>query len=332
MESTRNRLITLLAKNKDTYISGQTLSEQLNISRSAIWKHMNELKKDGYIIEGIPKKGYRIITSPEKVSENTLQWGLETEWLGQSIVHKQSTSSTQTIAHQLAQEGCKHGTVVIADQQVQGKGRLNRKWESTDKKGIWMSLILRPEISPQLAPQLTLLTATVLADVLKNHLHITPQIKWPNDILINDKKVAGILTEMQAEQDQIKYIIIGIGMNVLHEELDLPDHLLNKATSLGLETDDSLDLRSIIQETLTVFEQTYKQYLNEGFKPIKKNWEHYGFKIGKLISVKTLTKQWNAIFSGIDEDGALLIRNSDGTNEKLYSAEINWFNDLESTQ
>jgi len=128
MESTRNQLINLLAKSQDKYISGQSLSEELKISRSAVWKHMNELKKDGYIIEGLPRKGYRIIDFPDKMSENTLKWGLDTKWMGQEIIHKNLTSSTQTIAHELARDNAKHGTVIIADEQIKGKGRMNRDW------------------------------------------------------------------------------------------------------------------------------------------------------------------------------------------------------------
>jgi len=325
MESTRNQLINLLAKNQDHYISGQSLSEELKISRSAVWKHMNELKKDGYIIEGLPRKGYRIIDFPNKMSENTLKWGLDTKWMGQEIIHKNSTTSTQTIAHELARDNAKHGTVIIADEQIKGKGRMNRDWLSAKNKGIWMSVILKPSIPPHLAPQLTLLTATVLADVIYKSTLMKPQIKWPNDILINGKKVAGILTEMQAEQDQIQYVVIGIGINTLHELHDLPKDLRNKMTSIKLSTDTVLDSNTFLQSLFTIFESTYSEYIDKGFSEIKLKWESYGFKVGKPISIKTLKRSWTAIFHGIATDGALLVKNSDGTIEKLYSAEINWF-------
>lgn len=325
MESTRNQLINLLAKNQDNYISGQSLSEELKISRSAVWKHMNELKKDGYIIEGLPRKGYRIIDFPDKMSENTLKWGLNTKWMGQEIIHKNSTTSTQTIAHELARDNAKHGTVIIADEQIKGKGRMNRDWLSAKNKGIWMSVILKPSIPPHLAPQLTLLTATVLADVIYKSTLMKPQIKWPNDILLNGKKVAGILTEMQAEQDQIQYVVIGIGINTLHELHDLPKDLRNKMTSIKLSTDTVLDSNTFLQSLFTIFESTYSEYIDKGFSEIKLKWESYGFKVGKPISIKTLKRSWTAIFHGIATDGALLVKNSDGTIEKLYSAEINWF-------
>lgn len=325
MSSTRNKLIELLSENPTNYISGQYLSEKLNISRSAIWKHMNELKKDGYVIEAKARKGYRIVSFPNKLSENTLVWGLNTKWLGKTIIHKESIPTTQRLAHELALDGAKHGTVVIADEQTEGKGRVDRKWHSEKGQGIWMSIILRPNILPYLAPQLTLLTATVLADVIDRLTEVRPQIKWPNDILINDKKMAGILTEMQAEQDQVLYVIIGIGININHTKDDFSDELLTKATSLRIETEKKWDMLPIIQEILETFENKYSNFLEQGFDPVKQDWENYGFRLKERLHIKSGNKEWEGIFLGIAEDGALLARKEDGTIEKVYSAEISWF-------
>ncbi|SES80115.1 BirA family transcriptional regulator, biotin operon repressor / biotin-[acetyl-CoA-carboxylase] ligase [Oceanobacillus limi] len=325
MESTRNKLIHLLEQYKETYISGQLLSEKLNISRSAVWKHMKELEKDGYEIEGVSKKGYRILNSPNRMSENTLQWGLKTDWLGKTIVHKEVTTSTQHIAHQLAQEGANHGTIVIADEQTNGKGRMNRQWHSSRGKGIWLSLILRPSILPYLAPQLTLLAATVLTEVIETTTTTNPKIKWPNDILIDRKKVAGILTELQAEQDQIQYVVIGMGINVNHELEDLPVEIQNKASSLQLQTKQSWDIKRLVQQLLFTFEKEYEAYIETGFMGVKRKWEAHSFKIGEQIRVSTLRDKWVAEFSGLADDGALIITNPDHTTQKLYSAEIDWF-------
>src|SRR5690625_3387552 len=167
MPSTRRRLIELLQAKKHEFVSGQVLANKLNISRNAIWKHMKEIVEDGYNIEARQRLGYRILDVPDKLSENTLKWGLQTKWLGHHIVHKTSLPSTQTLAHQLAQKGAKHGTIVIADEQTDGRGRMERPWDSNSQDGIWLSIILKPQIPPYLAPQLTLLTATVLADLIK---------------------------------------------------------------------------------------------------------------------------------------------------------------------
>lgn len=329
MQSTRNKLIGLLAQNKHKYISGQLLAEQLNISRSAVWKHMKDLEKDGYHIEAKSRLGYRIVEAPDKVSENTLKWGLKTKWLGQRIIHKQSIPSTQTLAHELAQQGTQHGTVVIADEQTEGKGRMNRPWQSVSEKGIWLSMILKPSIPPFLAPQLTLLTATVLADVITAHTNIRPQIKWPNDILMNGKKVAGILTEMQAEQDRILYVVIGIGLNVNQTYDDLHKNIQQTATSLYCETDKEWDIKQLIHEMLLTFEKSYATYIEHGFPNVKNKWESYGFKIGEEINIKTLKGKWQATFLGIAEDGALLTKMPSGETKKIYSAEIDWFQEEE---
>lgn len=327
MQSTRNKLIEILSESsqKNDYISGQLLSEKLGISRSAIWKHMNELKKDGYIIEGVSRKGYKIISYPNKLSENTIKWGLETNWLGHHIIHKESVLSTQKIAHIAALEGAEHGTIVIADEQTSGKGRADRSFHSKKDEGIWMSIILRPEILPYDAPQLTLLTATVLAQVLDDYKGITPQIKWPNDILINGKKVAGILTEMQAEQDKVLYIIIGIGLNVNQSLKSFPEELHSKVTSLSIETGTILNMTDLIQQIIKSFEEKFDSYLEQGFPNIKTTWEKYGFKINEILEITTSKETWQGKFLGIAEDGALLAERYQGKVEKVYSAEISWF-------
>lgn len=325
MQSTRNKLINLLAENKNQYISGQLLSEKLGISRSAIWKHMKELEKDGYIIEGKSKLGYKIIEFPDKISANTIQWGLDTEWLGNNIIHRESTESTQFVAHLVARDDAKHGTVIIADEQTKGKGRMNRVWHSQPNDGIWMSIILRPQLQPYLAAQLTLLTATVLAEVIEEVTKVKPQIKWPNDILINRKKIAGILTEMQAEQDTIQYVVIGMGINVNQILESLPEDIRHKASSLRIETGKTWSLKDFIQAILTKFEIAYANYMENGFPSVKSKWEAYGFKIGETIGIKTLQTEWESEFLGIAQDGALLTKDINGEKTKLYSAEIEWF-------
>src|SRR5690625_2693615 len=326
MQSNRKKLIQLLANHQYTYISSQQLARKLNISQSSIWRYMKGLEEDGYHIEFESHLGYRIVREPKQVSENTLIRGLNTKWLGQHIIHKQSVSSTQTLAHRLAHEGGKHGTVIVADEQTNGKGQMNRRWHSAKNKGIWLSMILKPSIPPKLAPQLTLLTATVLADVIIQHTQQKPQIKWPNDVLIQKKKVAGILTEMQAEQERVIYVIVGIGLNVNQTSNDLAEDIQLKATSLLRETGKKWNIKTFIHQLLYRFEKSYEKYVKHGFPYIKRKWENYGFKVGQFIRVKTLKEAWYAHFLGIAEDGALLVKNSSGETEKIYSAEIDWFN------
>lgn len=323
MSSTRGKLITALKNNPDDFISGEKLSQALDISRSAVWKHINELKKDGYTIDGVPRLGYRIIQTPNKISQNTIKWGLETNWLAHTIIHKETTRTTQLIAQQAAKDGKDHGTVVIANEQTAGKGRLGRTWYSSKDKGVWMSILLRPNIIPPQATLLTLLTATVLADVISNLTKESVTIKWPNDILIGHKKVAGILTEMQAEQDQIQHIVIGIGLNVNQLFDDIPSDINHLATSLQIATNRFYNINTIIQHVLHTFEKSYTTFMETGFTSIKQKWESYGYKLGRHIKVRTMQQKYDAVFSGIAEDGALLVSHN-GEIKKLYSAEIDW--------
>lgn len=325
MSSTRQKLIKLLSDAKGDYISGQYLSDVLHISRSAVWKHMNELKKDGYTIEGKAKKGYRIMESPDKLSENTISWGLNTKWLGKKVIHKRSIVSTQKLAHELAHEGTEHGTIVIADEQTAGKGRMGRSWHSGLNKTISLSMVLRPNLLPYLTPQLTLLSATVIAEVLAELTDLAIQIKWPNDILIHHKKMTGILTEMQAEQDKVQYVIIGIGININQTKEEFPEEVRERATSLFIETEKEWDLVTIIQHILETFEHKYERYLEEGFQPVKQTWENYGFRLNEYLEINSGQETWQGMFLGIAEDGALLAKRRNGQIERVYSAEISWF-------
>ena len=216
--------------NEGKYISGQKISEELGCTRTAVWKHISELKKEGYEIEGIQKRGYRLISIPDSIRPHAIRMNLKTKRMGHEIHYDDVIDSTQDKAHTLALNGAQEGTAVITEQQLKGKGRLGRQWESPKGTGIWMSFILRPNIPPHQAPQLTLLTAVAVAQTIEAATEIQPEIKWPNDILINGKKAVGILTELQAEADLVQSIIIGVGINV--NTKSFPEHLKDKATSL----------------------------------------------------------------------------------------------------
>ncbi|MBM7692620.1 BirA family biotin operon repressor/biotin-[acetyl-CoA-carboxylase] ligase [Peribacillus deserti] len=303
------------------FVSGQNLAEIMGCSRTAVWKHIEELRKDGYEIEAIRKKGYRINKSPGKLSGNSILLGLETKMMGKHISYHESLPSTQKIAHKLADSGAEEGTLVIADEQTEGKGRLLRTWHSA-KTGIWMSLVLRPKIPMHQAPQLTLLAAVAIVQAIEDTTSLLPAIKWPNDILINGKKVTGILTEMQAEADRIHSVIIGIGINVNQGLEDFPDEIKETATSLSIEEGQPISRTSIIQSFLKHFEILYNLFLKEGFKPIKLLWESYAVSLGKEIKASTLTGVLYGKAIGITEDGVLLLKDDEGEIHNIYSADI----------
>ncbi|RCW64934.1 biotin--[acetyl-CoA-carboxylase] ligase [Saliterribacillus persicus] len=324
MKKNKERLISLLASSKNAYISGENLSEELQVTRTSIWKYIKELKEEGYEIEAIRKKGYMLKQIPLHLSESVLKWDLKTAFIGQNIIYRPVLSSTQDMAHELARSGCEAGTLVIADKQTSGRGRLNREWESNHSGGIWMSLVLRPEIAPNNAPQLTLLSAVAVSNAIEKLLAIDVQIKWPNDIFLHNKKLAGILTEMQAEVDKINYLVIGIGINVNQQIEVFGEELQSKVISLKELLDQEIDRKTFIHCILEEFELLYNDYLENGFKPIQKSWVDKAYKIGEEISLKTPKKNFKAIFEGIEHDGSLLVENSNGDIEKIYSAEIDW--------
>ncbi|SHN19301.1 biotin--[acetyl-CoA-carboxylase] ligase [Gracilibacillus kekensis] len=320
----RHELIAILSQNENQFISGQTLSEKLDVSRTAIWKHINELKKDGYQFESAPKKGYRLLTKPDQLNETTIKWGLETEWLGKSIIFKEKIDSTQDVAHRLARKGAEHGTIIIADRQLSGRGRMERQWISDDSGGIWLSMILRPPIPPHQASQMTLFVAVTLVEALERATGLSIQIKWPNDLFINGKKITGILTEMQAELEAIQYLIIGFGINVNQNIDHFPEEIRDLVTSLQIVSGKEWNRTNLVQTILQEFEEAYQNYIDNGFELVKKKWIAHAYKLHEKIWIKTTQASFYATVQGISNEGALIVRNENGEEKLIYSAEINW--------
>ncbi|GHH98208.1 biotin--[acetyl-CoA-carboxylase] ligase [Neobacillus kokaensis] len=318
----RKQLLDAFTNAGESYLSGQYLAELIGCSRTAVWKHMEELRKEGFELEAVRKKGYRIIKTTEKVTADEIMLGLTTSFIGRNIHYEESVESTQKIAHRLASQGVPEGTVVIADEQKSGKGRMNRNWHSPKYTGIWMSLILKPNIPLTKAPQLTLLTAVAVVQGIEEITGLIPEIKWPNDILIAGKKVTGILTELQAEADQIHSIIIGIGINVNQKQEDFPLELQEKASSLFIETGKTISRAELIRCIFMHFEKLYTLYLEKGFMPIKLLWEGYAVSIGKIIKARTLTDVIEGEALGITDEGVLKIEDQSGFVHQVYSADI----------
>jgi BirA family transcriptional regulator, biotin operon repressor / biotin---[acetyl-CoA-carboxylase] ligase len=323
MQSTlRKKLLDAFTEHSGEYLSGQYLADLIGCSRTAVWKHIEDLRHEGFELEAIRRKGYRIIKAPDLVTANEIRLGLKTSIIGQQIHYKESVDSTQKIAHRLGLENVPEGTVVVADEQIGGKGRLDRVWYSPKNTGIWMSIILRPNIPLPKAPQLTLLTAVAVVQAIVDSTGLEPNIKWPNDILINGKKVTGILTELQAEADRIHSVIIGIGMNVNQKLEDFPSELHSIATSLLLEKGETVNRAELIQAVFSRLEKLYLLYLDKGFEPIKLLWESYAISIGKKITARTLSGSIAGLAQGITEDGVLLLEDENGKVHSIYSADI----------
>ena len=254
--------ILKLLKETDGYVSGQELCRRFGVSRTAVWKVINQLKEEGYEIEAVRNRGYALKGAGDVLSEAELLSCLKTEWAGGRTVYFDATDSTNIQARRLAEAHAPHGTLVVSDRQDGGKGRRGRSWASPSGVGIWMSLILRPEIAPSSASMLTLAAALAVREGIQEETGLSPLIKWPNDLVLNGKKICGILTEMSTELMEIQYVITGIGINVNQREF--PPEIRDTATSLSLEAGRSFRRSSLIAAILKAFEKDYEAFLKTG--------------------------------------------------------------------
>jgi len=315
------------------YVSGEAISEMLGVSRTAIWKHINELRKEGYIIESSSKKGYRLQVLPDVLNVHEIKKGLETRILGREIECFESISSTNTYAKEIAQKGCKDGTVVVANCQTQGRGRLGRQWNSEPGKGIWMSVVLKPEILPQDIQIITLAAAVAVVKAIKAATGIETGIKWPNDIILDGKKLCGILTEMICEMERINCLILGIGINVNHDMSDFPPDLSDKAISLKMYIDqknnadksiENMPVRrsEIIKNVLNELEILYREINNGNVTKIANEWKKYSVTIGSRVKVVIKEIEYTGTAIDITDDGKLVVRCDDGVTREILSGEI----------
>ncbi|MFC0188566.1 biotin--[acetyl-CoA-carboxylase] ligase [Fictibacillus aquaticus] len=318
----KETLLHMLKAKENGYVSGQEISNVLNCSRTAVWKHVSELRSAGYEIEAVQKKGYRLLRSPDAVTPEEILSRLKSEKLGKKVVYHTSLKSTQEMAHLEAAKNAEEGVLVVADEQTGGRGRLGRSWHSPAGTGIWMSLVLKPRIALQKAPQLTLLTAVGVVRAIEKETGLAADIKWPNDILLNGKKIVGILTELQAEADQIHSVIIGMGMNINQKKEHFPEDIAAIATSLSAESGKEYSRAGLIAAVMLELEELYKVYLKDGFGLIKLLWESRAQSLGKRITARNLNGTLTGFAKGITDEGVLLLEDDEGMVHSIYSADI----------
>lgn len=316
----RKEILELLMQT-DGYISGEKLSRHLGVTRAAIWKNINQLKEQGYEIESITRKGYRLISSPDIFTEQELQYGLHTKALGKKIFCRDVVDSTNQLGKQEALKGAPHGTILLAEQQLKGKGRRGRSWVSPSKTGIWMSCILRPKLLPQQAPMLTLVTGLSVCKALRQTTGLEAYIKWPNDIVLNGKKICGILTEMNAEMEQVHYVVLGMGLNVNQETF--PDEIRSLATSLKIEGGETYNRKKIIQKILTALEADYESFMEtKDLSLLLSEYKRYCITLGKKVKVI----QGEEVIYGKAVDltarGELVIQKDDGSYIAVFAGEV----------
>lgn len=316
MSNKKSEIIKILKESKGKAVSGEELGNQLGISRTMIWKYIKSLAKEGYEIESSPKIGYMLRSVPDRLYPDTIQMGLKTSLIGQKIHYFDELTSTNITAKELAHDA-DDGTIVVAEVQKGGRGRLGREWLSP-RGGIWMSVILKPTISLAHASRLTLVVGVAISKAMRK-LGVDARIKWPNDILIDGKKVCGILTEVNAEMEQIDYIVIGIGINANVDMNEFSDDVKDVATTLLSELGEPIDRISFIQDVLFELEQEYIRFSTQPFSHILDEWISLSDTIGRQVTVTTPSKIIEGKAVGMTEDGALMIENSDGSRQDVMA-------------
>lgn len=298
--------ILAVLRESDGYVSGQDLCEKFGVSRTAIWKAVNQLKAAGYEIQAVQNRGYHIVSTPDVLSENELRSIRKTEWLGNKIYYEPVMGSTNTKGMQLAEEGAPHGTLIVTDRQENGRGRRGRKWETPAGSAIAMTFLLRPEINPNNASMLTLITAMAVAKGIEDETSLQVGIKWPNDIVINGKKVCGILTEMSAQIDYVNHIVIGIGINV--QEDSFPEELQDIATSLYMKSGKETNRAALIERICEYFEAYYDVFLKtEDLTAIVKQYDSYMVNRNQTVRVLDPNEPFEGKARGITARGELLV-------------------------
>jgi len=311
----KEKILQLL--NENNYISGEKLAKKLGVSRTAIWKQIQNLEKTGYKIKSIKNKGYKLIKRPDIPIETEVKQNLNTKIIERKIYYFQELPSTNIFAKQKTLEKATEGTLVVADTQTEGRGRKNRSW-SSPYGGLWFSVILYPNLPPERGMLITMAASVSVAQAIEETTNIKPVVKWPNDLLVNGKKICGILTELDAEIDKINYVIVGIGINVNNE---INNDLKNKAVSLKEITNSSISRVNLLRAILKHFDKNYLHINNPDY--IRKQWFAHSKIKGKKIMITEGEKKITGVVQDVDESGCLII-NSDGIIKRIVSGDLSF--------
>jgi BirA family biotin operon repressor/biotin-[acetyl-CoA-carboxylase] ligase len=303
-------------------ISGERLATSLGLSRAAVWKRIKRLQALGYAIVGSPRKGYRLLAIPDKLLPGEIATGLKVRRLKGPIHHFETLPSTNDLAKELAASQAPEGTLVVAEGQSRGRGRLGREWSSPPGAGLYVSVLLRPPLPPSDLPQITLTAAVAVVRALKRATGVAPGIKWPNDLILAGKKLGGILTEMETESDQIRHLVLGLGLNVNNREF--PAEIRDLATSLALVTGRSFSRLAILKAWLEELESLYQLFLGREFARILAEWKEYTVTLGQFVRVRQGPVEISGQALEVAPDGALLIETRTGEIVRVTSGEIAW--------
>ncbi|WP_444659958.1 biotin--[acetyl-CoA-carboxylase] ligase [Caproiciproducens sp. R2] len=316
--STKDEILKYLQGRND-YVSGGELSEQLLVSRTAVWKHINTLRSAGYEIESVTNRGYRLVSSPDQITPETILSGLKTKALGKTVFSFDSIDSTNAQAKRQALSGAPNGSLFIAERQTGGKGRLGRTWESPSGTGLWFSVLLRPDSLPVQVTGITLLAGLAVCRAIRKQTDTPAMIKWPNDIVIGSKKVCGILTEMAAEIDRIEYVVVGIGINVNME--NFPDELSGKATSLRRECGRPIARIGLLQKILKEFEEILCDDIDRP-EAILAEYKTLCVSLNRTVAFTRNQQSVTATAVDISPAGELIVRCGDGSLLSINAGEV----------
>jgi BirA family biotin operon repressor/biotin-[acetyl-CoA-carboxylase] ligase len=304
-------------------VSGADLSHKLGISRSAVWARIEDLRALGYDIDASPHAGYRLVSAPDLLHADDLRWRLQnSQGIGRDIRVFEQTTSTNDVIEKLAHDGVREGAVVFAESQTHGRGRLGRQWASPARKGLWFSVLLRPDLRPQLATQLTVASAVALRNAIEARTSLRAEIKWPNDILVSGRKVAGILIELSAELDRIKYVLVGIGVDVNLDVTDFPAGIRAQATSLKIELGSSVPRAELAAAILQELDREYRRVLEGDFGALATEWERHCTTIGQQVVIRLGNRRVCGRAEALGEDGALLLRTDHGHLERIIGGDV----------
>lgn len=321
--TTDTQILMALRAAENGGVSGAELSQRLGITRAAIWARIEELRKLGYEIEASPVLGYRLISAPDVLHPDDLLARLgKTQVVGRDIRVFEQTTSTNDVVEKLARDGVKEGVVVFAESQTKGRGRLGRAWVSPVRKGLWFSVLLRPKLRPQETTQLTVVAATATWRAINRVTGLSPEIKWPNDILMGGKKLVGILTELSAEVDRVKHITLGIGVSVNVTASEFPTELRKIATSLQIELGKPVMRAELATAILRELDADYARVNQGKFPALADEWEAHCTTIGKQVVVGLGERKLRGRAEALDDDGALLLRTEHGRLERVIGGDV----------
>jgi BirA family biotin operon repressor/biotin-[acetyl-CoA-carboxylase] ligase len=322
LQQTNEELVlALLADGGDDFTSGEALSDKLGLSRAAVWKHVESLRRKGYRIEAVPARGYRLLEIPDRITPLEIAPHLNTREIGRIIHYRESITSTNDVAFRMATEGAAHGEVVVAEEQTEGKGRRGRAWISPPGLNLYFSVILRPDLPPQRAPELTLVAALAGVEALRA-LGTSAEIKWPNDLVIGGRKVGGILTELSSDPDRIHFAVLGMGFNLNGSPSHFPPEVAAHATSVSEVIDAKVRRARFAADLWARLENWLDAHAEDGFAQVRAAWRQWCVTLGQEVAVQTGQEQVVGRAEDIDETGALVIKTADGAKRRILAGEV----------